>query len=52
MKDKELLKRLYEVQRLKSKIKALIQETFDTIHLLETTTQLLILEIQPKRKKK
>lgn len=51
MKQTELLRRLYEIQKLKSKTKRLVQEAFDTIHLLETTTMLLIQEIQKERKK-
>lgn len=51
MKDKDLLKKLYEVQKLKSKVKRLIQEAFDTIHQLETTVMLLIEDIQKRGKK-
>lgn len=52
LKNQELLAKLYEIQRLKSKAKRAVQEAFDTLHLLETTMMLLIQDIQAERKKK
>lgn len=51
MKNKDILKRLYEVQKLKSRVKRLVQEAFDTTHLLETTVLLLIEDLHKEKKK-
>ena len=54
MKAKEILSSLYKVQSQKTKLKRLVQTAFDELHLLETTTMLLIQDLQQevKRKKK
>jgi len=52
MKNEELLRRLHEVQKLKSKAKKSVQEAFDTIHQLELTVTLWIQEIQQLKKRR
>jgi hypothetical protein len=52
VKDKDLLKRLREIEKLKSGIKYRVQEAFDMIHRLETEIALLIEAIQEEKKRK
>lgn len=50
MKDKELLRRLNELEKLKSRVKRLIQEAFDAIHEFETTLSILIEDLSRRKK--
>ena len=44
MKNKELIRQLEEVQKKKTRLKQLTQESFDLIHEIEVGIQLILLD--------
>jgi hypothetical protein len=51
MKNKELIKRLEEMRRKKTKLKNLYEEQFNVVHEIELELHLLLEDLYKERKK-